>query len=117
MDVTIAETWTLILTGASAIVLLNNAWKAISGFIRKLRQPDADQDEQIQALTVRMNGVDVKLARDKTRLDDIDSSNQIMLEGIYALLGHALHGNNIKQMEEAEDDLKNFLIGKKGAHQ
>lgn len=60
-----------------------------------------------------------KLANDKDRLDghdeairDLQESTQVLCNGILALLDHELHNGNTDQMQDARDDLMNYLSGR-----
>lgn len=57
-----------------------------------------------------------KLANDKNRLDnhetaisELKRSNQVICAGVMALLDHELHNGNASQMEEARDNLMDYL--------
>lgn len=111
-NITLSEAWAYVLAGASALVLLANAWKPIERIIQLVRAPNKSQDDRIHALEVWREEVDSKLDRDKNRLDDFDAGNRVVMQAQLALLGHALHGNNVKQMEDAEKGLQDYLVNK-----
>ena len=46
------------------------------------------------------------------RFEGIDEGNKIILQGLQALMKHALNGNDNKQLEEAERELEKYLINK-----
>ena len=57
-----------------------------------------------------------KLATDKLRLDEhekeismLQKSNQIIMASLMALLDHELHNGNTDQMQQARDDIMQFL--------
>lgn len=79
----------------------------------RLKAPNRTQDERITKLENRVDEFDSFLLRDKQRLDDIEESNRITQEALFALLGHALNGNNTEELEKAKGHLKVYLINKK----
>jgi hypothetical protein len=107
-----ATLWTVILAAASAIVLLSNAAEKIVKAWKAAKAPNNRQDERLDELEKRMDGVEGKLTNDNTRLERIEEGNRVVQRGVLALLGHGLDGNNIKQMQDAKDDLQNHLINR-----
>ena len=104
--------WTVILAGASAIVLLSNAAEKIVNAIKAAKAPVSEQSERIDALEEWKVEVDRKLNRDNDRLANIDESNRVTQRALLALLAHGIDGNNTKQMEDAQHELQNHLINR-----
>lgn len=92
-------------TIGSAVEKLLKAWKAA-------KAPNDTQNKRLDALEKRMETADKKFANDNDRLNSLEQGNHATQRAILALLGHGLHGNNVKQMEEAEDELKSYLINR-----
>lgn len=111
-NVTPAQVWTAVLAVASAIVLLSNAAKAIASAWQAAKAPNAKQDARLTDLENWRKGVDFKLDNDKKRLDIIDEGNRATQRALLALLDHGIDGNNIKQMEDAKEELRNHLINR-----
>lgn len=79
---------------------------------KKVKEPEAIQDNKIATLELRLDKVERKLDNDKTHLDLIDESNRVTQRALLALLSHGIDGNNTKQMEEAQAELQQHLINK-----
>ena len=107
------EPWTLLLSGASAVVLIWSAVKTVLEIIKAAKAPNDKQNERIEALEAWQKIVDVKLNNDNERLDAIVSDNRITQRALLALLDHGIDGNNIKQMQDVKDDLYMHLTEKK----
>lgn len=110
--ITSAEIWTIILAGASAIVLLSNAAEKIAKAWRTAKAPNARQDERLDKVEKHLEEVDAFLAIDKKRLDSIDDGNRATQRALLALLDHGIDGNNIEQMQHAKEALQNHLINR-----
>ena len=106
------QIWTAVLAGASAIVLLSNAAKAIAQAWQAAKAPNAKQDERLKALEDWKKDVDVKLSDDFSRFKELGNENRITQRALLALLGHGLDGNNIEEMRHAKEELQNHLIDK-----
>jgi hypothetical protein len=104
--------WTVVLSGASAIVLLSNALEKIVKAVKAAKAPNVHQDERLDALEGRMDKVEGKLDHDNDRLKDIETGNRVTQRAILALLDHGIDGNNIDQMQHAKAELQEHLINR-----
>lgn len=106
------EIGALILGVASAIVLLVNAGEKIVQIIRAAKAPNSRQDERLDALEAWQKEVESKLNNDNERLAAIVDDNRITQRALLALLDHGIDGNNIKQMQDAKEDLYTHLTNR-----
>lgn len=110
--ITVTNLWALILAGASALVLLANAGEKVAKIIQGMKAPNANQDKRLDELEEWRKSVDRILAADKKHLDSIDEGNRATQRALLALLAHGIDGNNIKQMQDAKDELNSYLINR-----
>ena len=106
------ESWTWLLSGASAVVLLWSAVKTVLEIVKAAKAPNDKQNERLTALETWRTEVDNKLKNDDARLGAIAEDNRITQRALLALLDHGIDGNNIKQMQDAKEDLQAHLINK-----
>jgi hypothetical protein len=111
-NVTFAEIAAVVLAIASAIVLLANAAGAIVKAWKAAKAPNDKQNDRLDALEEWRKEVDGKLNSDHSHLTSIDSGNRVMQRALLALLDHGIDGNNIKQMQDAKEDLQDHLINR-----
>ncbi|MBQ4067570.1 MAG: hypothetical protein IJD22_08000 [Clostridia bacterium] len=104
--------WSVLFAIAAAIVLIANAIEKIVKVAKAARAPGDRQDERISAVEGRLDKVERMLVNDDTRLRDIKKGDHAMQRALLALLAHGIDGNNIKQLQDAELELKNYLIEK-----
>lgn len=104
--------WTIILAGASAIVLLSNAAEKLVKAWKAAKAPNDIQNERLDALEDWKRTVDSKLNKDNERLESIEEGNRATARALLALLDHGIDGNNIKQMQDAKESLQNHLINR-----
>lgn len=81
----------------------------ISTVVKKAQSPEERQNERIRKLEDRLDEIDGFLKSDKERLGQLAEVNRITLEGVSALLGHSQHGNNEKEMRDAEKKINEYL--------
>lgn len=108
----ITISWSALIAICAAVVTVSGAIGAIVKLITFLRKPEVKQNENIHELTGRMDSVDGKLAKDKERLDDLETGLKYTLESLLALLTHALDGNDIEGLKKAKKHLNDYLISK-----
>lgn len=127
---TLADAVTWILSVCGAITGIGAAIAVLVKFNTFLKKPNHEQDVKIEAMEekiTKMSGeVDaVKdlltskdsqymdlFKRDKARLDAQENSMNMLLRANFALLGHALNGNNVEQMQSAFNDIQEYLFNR-----
>lgn len=111
-EVPLSEIGTVVLSVASAIVLLSNAAEKIIKAWKTAKAPNDRQNERLDALERWKEEVDSKLANDHERIAAGDAGNRVVQRALLALLDHGIDGNNIEQMQHAKEDLQNHLINR-----
>ena len=104
--------WTILLSAASAVVLLATSADKVAAIIKACKAPNAAQDARLDALEEWKRNVDSKLDRDNSRLEDIEAGDRAIQRALLALLDHSIDGNNITQMQDAKQELQNHLINR-----
>lgn len=111
-NVTSGELLTAVLAVASGFVLLSNAAEKAAKAVRMFKAPNAIQDERLEKVESHLREVDEFLASDKKRLDALEVGNRATSKALLALLDHGIDGNNIKQMQDAKNELQSYLINR-----
>lgn len=110
--ITVTNLWALILAVASGFVLLANAGEKVAKIYQSMKAPNANQDKRLDDLEEWRKSVDRMLAADKKHLESIDEGNRATQRALLALLAHGIDGNNIKQMQDAKEELNSYLINR-----
>jgi len=78
------------------------------------------RDSPVTKLTERVDRHDELLAKDKDRLDAMESKMQdmgeqstIMLRGVRALLSHEINGNSTDKLSASMTEIDDYLIRRK----
>lgn len=106
------KVWTLILAAASALVLLSNAAEKIVAAVKAAKAPSEAQNARLDKLEDWQKTVDGKLNSDNDRLGAIEEGTRSTQRALLALLDHGIDGNNVKQMQDAKEELVNNLINR-----
>ena len=88
----------------------------ITGFVvalvKRWKAPEVEQNARIEALEKKVEELEKRLGDGNNRFERIEETNIAILSTLRALLKHAINGNDIKALKEADKELDNFLITK-----
>ena len=108
-----------ITTVCGAVVTVGTAITLIYKLFRKMRVPEEKQNTRIEALEKDNKGIHEELKSLDSRLrcgddhfSEIEKSSKITQQGLLALLKHALNGDAIEDLKDAEKNLEGYLINK-----
>lgn len=76
-------------------------WK----IVKEARKPNDD-------LKAKVEKHDRLLDKDNKRLEEIESSNQMILKSLLVIINHDITGNGIEKMKTARADLEEYLINR-----
>lgn len=101
-----------IMSVASFIVLVSNAAEKLIKARKAVKAPEEQQNARIFALEEWRKEVDRKLNSDHEHIANIDRGERVTQRALLALLDHGIDGNNIRQMQDAKEELQNHLINR-----
>lgn len=101
-----------LLAVCGAIVSVSAAAGVIAKVYQAIKKPEKVQNQQISELTENLTKVEDKMETDRERLDDLETGMQYVLEALFALLSHAIDGNDVDGMKTVKAKLNTYLIGK-----
>lgn len=107
-----SQIWTAVAFIFSAIILTANASEKIVSAVKAAKAPNIQQNERLDRLEEWKKEVDKMLVQDVNRFDAIEAGNRVTQRAILALLDHGIDGNNVKQMQDAKEELQNHLINR-----
>lgn len=121
--VTPQEIINILLAICGAIITIAGAVTIILRVVAKLKAPEQKQNDRIEAVELKIKGVEEKLEvyKSQFRSDDLrmfkmeqsmKESNKIIIEGLQALTQHAIDGNNVEELKAAKRRLDDYLIDK-----
>ena len=73
--------------------------------VKEARKPNDD-------LKAKVEKHDRLLDKDNKRLEEIESSNQMILKSLLVIINHDITGNGIEKMKTARADLEEYLINR-----
>lgn len=111
-NITPSQIWTAVAFIFSAIILTANAFEKIVSAVKAAKAPNIQQNERLDKLEEWKKEVDKMLVQDVNRFDAIEAGNRVTQRAILALLDHGIDGNNVKQMQDAKEELQNHLINR-----
>jgi len=107
----------LFAVGIGILLALSGAINTVGSAVEKIakarapaKAPNAAQDERLNTLERDGEKIMGLLDKDKRHLDALDEGNRVTQEALFALLAHAIDGNNINELKKAQDALHSYLI-------
>lgn len=109
------------LIGLCAVALiLIGAYNTVMQAVKNRREEKRLRDSPVTQLKERVDRHDELLAKDKDRLDamesrmeDMGEKSTIMLRGVRALLSHDINGNSDDRLKASMTEIDDYLIGRK----
>ena len=108
-----------LLTAAVVLLVFIGAYNTVSSAIKNRREQKAWQNQPLNNLTARVDKHDELLARDKERLDALESDaramtaqSRITLRGIKALLSHEINGNSDEKLKASLEEIDDYLMNR-----
>ena len=113
-----------------AIVTIGAVTTIIFKLVNRLKAPEAKQNERLDALEKKYDALSEDLKEQKKQRDEtitqfmqyftnddnrfkaIERSNKVTQNALLALLKHALNGNDLQALKDAEKSLEAYLIEK-----
>ena len=101
----------------AAAITLDKVLDIIHKYIKKAKEPDAEQDKRLDEMDRRIGALEqgqlqhgAALTRDLGRFTEIDEVNRLTLEAVRALLESQLTGNNVAAMQASKAKIDNYLM-------
>src|SRR5574344_1455984 len=102
-----------VVTVCALITSIATIVNIITIMVTKLREPEETQNDRIDDLENRLNKVELHLENDNMRLEEIEEDNAVTHPALFALLSHAINGNDIDSLKGARKELEIYLSKKK----
>ena len=113
-DTAITFTLSDVLWICGAVCTIAAAAAVFAKALAKAQEPEAVQNQRLDALEKKVDKFAEFFDRDNKRLNSLDEGNRITQQALLALMSHAINGNDIEKLTRAKDELENYLINKGG---
>lgn len=107
-----AELWGGVLAVAGGLTVLSKAADILGNIISKFKKPNAKQDARLDDHENRIETLEKNDAEAQKHIASLDQGTRVSQRAMLALLGHAIDGNNDKQMRDSREEIQNFLINR-----
>lgn len=107
--------WGIVLAVCGGVTTIINAVDKVVGAGKAINAPNVEQDRRIKALEARCDKYDRYFDSDKQRLNDLEQSLSVLMQGTFALLSHAINGNDTDKLKEVQSTMMDYL-SKRGIH-
>ena len=97
---------------AVSVTTIGGAIGVIEHFAAKAKKPHQDLEDEVEKQGKHLEKHDQLLDNDNRRLKDVEATNRLIVRGIMTLLSHEIDGNHTKQLEQARDEMYDYLSTK-----
>lgn len=118
-QLSIEEFWAILMGCCSALITIAAAVTIVINAFKKLKEPENVQNQKLKEMDERMKTFEDRLKKheeyfnnDNKRLLAIEEGNRVTQKAILALMSHAINGNDVDKLKEAENSLREYLINK-----
>ena len=102
------------------LITVFTLWNLIEQRVKSVKAPTTNLEERVAAIERKLEfdihatfvEYEQRFKNDKLRLESIEAGNKVTQKAILALLEHSIDGNNLKEMQDARTDLKNYIFNK-----
>lgn len=101
--------WTVILAICGGIITIIGAVEKIVNAGKFVNAPNVEQDKRLDALEARCDKYDRFFDSDKQRLNDLEQSLSVLMQSQFALMSHAINGNDVDKLKKAQNDMLEYL--------
>lgn len=92
----------------ATITLMTFAEKVIN-MVKIARAPDQEQNRRLSELESWRSDVERYIGRDKHRIDNLEANLSMMMKAQFALLSHAINGNDTDRLRKVQQEMQDFL--------
>lgn len=116
---TLQEFWTILMGCCSALITIAAAASIVIGAFKKFKEPENIQNKKLEDISNKIDSIEARLKiheeyfnNDNRRISAIEEGNRVTQKGLLALMSHAINGNDVDKLKEAENALREYLINK-----
>ena len=118
-QLSIQEFWTILMACCSALITISAAAAVIINAFKKLKEPENVQNQKLEDISKKIDSIEARLKiheeyfnNDNRRISAIEEGNRVTQKALLALMSHAINGNDVDKLKEAENALREYLINK-----
>lgn len=101
--------WAIILAICGGVLTIINTFDKLIGAGKAMNAPNVEQDKRLDALEARCDKYDRFFDSDKQRLNDLEQSLSVLMQSQFALMSHAINGNDVDKLKKAQNDMLEYL--------
>lgn len=104
-----SQVWAYAIAACGWIVVIINAIEKIALARKAINAPNEEQDRRLAALEARCEKYDRYFNSDKQRLSDLEQALSVLMQGTFALISHAVNGNDVDKLKKTQEEMMDYL--------
>ena len=106
---TLVFIWGVALTICGGLLTISNLIEKVAKAKKAIDAPNEEQNRRIRDLEKKCENYDDYFRSDKQRIQDLEQSLSILMQGNFALLSHAINGNDTDKLKKVQSDMMEYL--------
>ena len=107
--ISVRDVISIIVACCGGFITISGAVTVLVNLISKLRTPERRQDDAIKGLECRVEKLERHQIEAESRMQKIEDLLNALVGGQFALINHAINGNNVEQLKEAQLEMQKFI--------
>lgn len=107
--ISVRDVISIIIACCGGIITISGAVSVLVNWLSKLKSPERRQDDAIKGLECRVEKLEKSQADAENRMKKIEELLNALVGGQFALINHAINGNNVDQLKEAQNEMQKFI--------
>ena len=101
--------WGVALAICGGLLTISNLIEKVAKAKKAIDAPNEEQNRRIRELERKCEKYDDYFRSDKQRIQDLEQSLSILMQGNFALLSHAINGNDTDKLKKVQSDMMEYL--------
>lgn len=106
----IEELWNIFQVACAGIITIGGAGAVIVGLYKWAKKPDDDRDDRLKLHDEMLDSDNKRLKELEREQAEMKEAQQVLMKSILALMSHSIDGNHLEELENARNDMQEYLL-------
>lgn len=104
------ELWNIFQVACAGIITIGGAGAVIVGLYKWAKKPDDDRDDRLKRHDEMLDSDNKRLKELEREQAEMKEAQQVLMKSILALMSHSIDGNHLEELENARNDMQEYLL-------
>lgn len=103
------ELWNIFQVACAGIITIGGAGAVIVGLYKWAKKPDDDRDDRLKRHDEMLDSDNKRLKELEKEQAEMKEAQSVLMKSILALMSHAIDGNHLEELENARNNMQEYL--------